>query len=88
MSDPEATKSAEVVSLSGSPIYRHGQPSGWEAPAGEEFLEDISAHIEAHLGLVKSVFHEIISDAVHIDVHFIRPTAVYPVHPPGDIGHE
>lgn len=66
------------MSLSGSPIYRHGEPAAWEAPEGEEFIEEISAHIETHLGPVETVFHEIVSDTVHIDVHFVKPTAVFP----------
>ena len=67
-------KSAQLTSLSGSPIYRHGEASAWEPPKGEEFIEQISAHIEKHLGPVETVFHEIVSDTVHIDVHFVKPT--------------
>lgn len=64
--------------MSGSPIYRHGEASAWESPKGEEFIEQISAHIENHLGPVETVFHEIISDTVHIDVHFVKPTKDFP----------
>ncbi len=74
----EQTKSARVTSMSGAPIYRHGEPSAWEPPRGEEFLEQISAHIEKHLGPVETVFHEIVSDTVHIDVHVVRPTKDFP----------
>jgi hypothetical protein len=38
---------------------------------GEEHIEAISAHLERHLGPVSGVFHEIISDLVHIDVHVV-----------------
>ena len=78
MSKPEASPPAEVVSSSGSPIYRHGEPTPWSAPQGEECLEDISTHVKAHLGPVESVFHEILSDTVHVDVHFVRPTETWP----------
>jgi hypothetical protein len=64
--------------MSGQPIYRHDAPSEWQAPKGEECLEQISNHIERHLGKVATVFHEIISDTVHIDVHFVKPTSEYP----------
>lgn len=74
----EEQKSAQIVSLSGTPIYRHGEPSAWEAAKGEEFIEQISAHIEAHLGPVETVYHELVSDTVHIDVHCVRPTKDVP----------
>lgn len=67
-----------VVSLSGSPIYRHGEEKAWEAPQGEECIEQISAHIATHLGEVETVFHELMSDTVHIDVHFVKPTPEFP----------
>lgn len=66
------------VSLSGSPIYRHGEPRPWTPASGEECVEQISAHIEKHLGLVETVFHEIVSDRVHIDVHIVKPTPDFP----------
>ncbi len=71
MTNDESEKAADLVSLSGSPIYRHGDTSPWAAPSGEEFIQEISAHIEKHLGAVETVFHEIVSDAVHVDVHFV-----------------
>lgn len=74
----EQPKSAQLTSMSGSPIYRHGEASAWESPKGEEFIEQISAHIEKHLGPVETVFHEIVSDTVHIDVHFVKPTKDFP----------
>lgn len=70
--------SAKVVSLSGSPIYRHGEALPWAAPPGEEYIEQISEHIEKHLGPVETVFHELISDKVHVDVHLVKPTDEFP----------
>jgi hypothetical protein len=67
-----------VVSLSGSPIWRHDEPSPWQPVQGEECIEQISSHIEAHLGPVASVFHEVMSDTVHIDVHFVKPVESFP----------
>jgi hypothetical protein len=65
---------AKIVSLSGQPIYQHGEPLPFAGPRGEEFIEEISTHIERHLGPVETVYHEILSDKVHIDVHFVKPT--------------
>ncbi len=72
------TKKSKVVSMGGSPIYHHGEATHWQAPQGEECIEQISSHIEAHLGKVETVFHEILSDIVHIDVHFVKPTSEFP----------
>ena len=74
----ENEKTAKLVSMSGSPIYQHDEAAPWAPPAGEEFIEEISAHITRHLGPVESVFHELVSDIVHIDVHFVKPTAQSP----------
>ena len=69
----------QVQSPGGSKILRHSEPSEWASAHGGESIEEITGHIEAHLGPVKSVFHEIVSDTVHIDVHFVEPTADFPV---------
>lgn len=71
-------KKPDAVSLGGSEIYRHGPESDWEPPAEGDSLEEVPAHIEKHLGKIESVFHEIVSDAVHIDVHIVRPTESFP----------
>lgn len=70
---------SKVVSLSGQPIYLHGEPAPFEPPKGEECIEQISAHIKQHLGEIAWVFHEIVSDTVHIDVFFIKPTEDCPL---------
>jgi hypothetical protein len=67
-----------AVSIGGSPIYHHTEAKPYEPPQGEECIEQISDHIEKHLGKIESVFHEIISDTVHIDVHFVKPTDEFP----------
>lgn len=77
MSD-EHRKAKQVVSLSGSPIYRHGEPLPWAPPSGEAYIEEISSHIEKHLGPIETVFHELVSDRVHIDVHFVKAAKDFP----------
>lgn len=43
-----------------------------------ENLEAIEAHITQHLGEPATVFHELLSTTVHIDVHIVRPTPERP----------
>jgi len=74
----ESENTADIVSLSGNPIYRHDTPTSWVAPRAEEFIEEISNHIERYLGPVETVFHEIVSDTVHVDVHIVKPTLEFP----------
>lgn len=64
-------------SPSGSPIYRHKERERSFEPAvgGGEHAEAVERHFEQHVGPIDSVFHEIISDLVHVDVHLIRPAA-------------
>ncbi len=71
---------SEEKTESGSPIYRY-QPreEKWVPPdMSDSSLEAISAHIEKHVGPISNVWHEILSDLVHIDVHQIAPTADRP----------
>ncbi|HEL7752223.1 TPA: suppressor of fused domain protein [Stenotrophomonas maltophilia] len=66
------------VSPGGSPIMVHSREKDFTPPQGEEHIEAIGAHIERHLGPVSGVFHEIISDLVHIDVHVVPATEEFP----------
>lgn len=62
-------------SPSGQPIYRHeDRERGFEpASADTDTIDAITAHIERHIGEIDKVWHELISDLVHIDVHQIPP---------------
>ena len=65
---------------SGAPIWRH-QPRNkpFEPAAGDaDAIDRIDAHIRQHVGPVALVFHEVVSDLVHIDVHMVEPTAERP----------
>lgn len=64
------------TSESGSPIYRYEQKKrDFEFAIGDsENIDRISDHIEAHIGPVANVFHEMISDLVHIDIHVVEPS--------------
>ncbi len=76
-----ADDKGKVVSVSGHPVehYRDG-PKEIEPPRGETALEAITQHIERHLGRIETVFHELLSDAIHIDVHHILPSRERPYH--------
>jgi hypothetical protein len=72
---------AEEFSKSGSRIYRYeNKETEWKAPTfGEEgWSEKIEDHMESFYGTVDSVFHEIMSDLIHVDVHHIKPTERHP----------
>jgi len=70
------------TSPAGSPIYRHAErTSEFELAIGDEQnIELISDHIQQHIGPVAMVFHELISDLIHIDVHWVKPTEDKPYH--------
>ncbi|MEW4568627.1 suppressor of fused domain protein [Tautonia sp. JC769] len=73
--DPDDPESGLERSASGSPIYRHQPPDrDWSPPESPAlFLEEIEAHLERHIGGVEHVFHEVVSDLVHLDVLLIPP---------------
>jgi hypothetical protein len=67
-------------SRGGSRIFRHGDPLPFRPPQGDPAIEEISDHIGKHLGPVDSVFHEMVSDTVHIDVHIVKPNDESPYY--------
>lgn len=73
---------SEERSEHGDPIYRYNEPEKkWTPPdMSGSSLEAIEAHIKAHAGKVDTVWHEILSDIVHIDVHVVKPTADRPYY--------
>lgn len=66
----------------GTAILRHeARDRDFQIATGDdENIEAISNHIERHIGPVEMVFHEIISDLVHIDIHWVKPTKDRPFH--------
>ena len=73
----EATSHSE----SGAPIFTYSDgEKEWQSPHGEECIEEISNHITAHIGEIDMVYHEVISDTVHIDIHHVKPTLERPFH--------
>jgi len=75
--------SEQEKSASGAPIYRYDdvQPKEFTPATGDwDNISLIADHIEKHAGKVDCVFHEIVSDIVHIDVHWIKPSEEFPYH--------
>ncbi|MEI7028181.1 suppressor of fused domain protein [Paenibacillus sp. y28] len=70
-------------SEAGNPIYKYeDKEREWTPPEyGEEgWSEKIEAHVEKYVGPIDHVFHEILSDLVHIDVYHIKPTEARNFH--------
>ena len=69
------------VSSGGSVLYRHTRAVPREIAVGDsEIIEAVSAHIEKHIGPVEKVWHEIVSELVHLDVHHVKPSVDRPYH--------
>jgi len=72
--------SSDERSPSGSPIQRHRrtnlelQPADHDWPHGDALRN----HLRAHLGTAQDVWHEIVSEFVHIDVQVYEPTPKWP----------
>ncbi|MBB3113833.1 hypothetical protein FHS18_005946 [Paenibacillus phyllosphaerae] len=69
--------SKEELSPSGAPIYRHeARDRELELATGDSAAaEAITAHIEKHIGPVRHVFSEIISDLVRVNILVVEPSA-------------
>ena len=80
--DPEDKIDATVMLSEPGYTIRHvARERDFQLAAGDdENIEAISAHIERYIGPVHKVFHEIISDLVHVDIHWVQPTNAKPFH--------
>ena len=70
-------------SESGQPIYRYENTDHqWKAPVyGDDVLcEKLEEHIEKYIGEIESVFHEVASDTIHLDVYYIKPNELRNCH--------
>jgi hypothetical protein len=74
---------SEEITSGGSRIHRYENhiSKEFEFAIGDgDNIEAISNHIEKHVGKIEFVFHEVISDQVHIDVHWVKPSSDRPYH--------
>ncbi|ELK40376.1 suppressor of fused domain protein [Brevibacillus agri] len=63
----------------GTAIYTYNHQAAFEPLAPMQYVEEIVTHFEAvFAGRDSSVFHEIISDTIHIDVNVMSPTEEEP----------
>jgi hypothetical protein len=60
------------------PILRHREPVAPSGTIAHADDERIVRHLGQHLGASGMVWHEIVSDRIHLDVHAIPPTAARP----------
>jgi hypothetical protein len=76
--DPDDVERSE----SGQPVYRHTERTADDSLASGdgEAIEAISNHIQAHVGPIEMVFHELVSPLVHVDVHHVEPGVDRPWH--------
>jgi len=67
---------------SGSPIYRHkARDREMRAPEDDGIhLEAIEAHLQEHVGKIETVYHEIVSDLIHLDILFLPANPEKPYH--------
>ncbi|OXM14667.1 suppressor of fused domain protein [Paenibacillus herberti] len=68
--------STTTFSASGVPILHHEakeQPAV-EVHENEAYLDLVTSHVESTIGPVTNVFHELLSDHVHLDILFVAPT--------------
>jgi hypothetical protein len=66
----------------GDPIIKYGEREGDFVPptVDDEAMEAIDAHIERFYGKQQMVFHEILSDIIHVDIYHVMPTDERPYH--------
>lgn len=85
----ESTQSTAGNAIAETAKARPGTPNKSQAASNRpvttpehstENLEEIQAHVKKHIGEIDTVFHELVSDFIHLDVLFIKATAERPYH--------
>jgi hypothetical protein len=74
-------ESSNAPNPRGSGVVRHtARERAWEPAGGGEAdtTEAIDRHIQRHFGPITFVWHELVSDLVHIDVHVVEPSPARP----------
>ena len=54
-------------------VYENARPPE-EATGDADLIEAIVAHISKHVGEPDLVFHQLVSEYVHVDIHIVHPT--------------
>lgn len=77
----KACEAVFSVPVSGEVLRHTERTSEFEFAVGDvDTIGRLTTHIEQHIGPIELVFHEIISDLVHIDVHWIKASEERPFH--------
>lgn len=62
-------------------VFHEPRMRDFEPSFGDDDLIDlVTRHFDEHIGEAASVFHELVSDLVHVDVHYIPTTEDRPFH--------
>jgi Suppressor of fused protein (SUFU) len=65
----------------GIPIHRHDEVVDGELAAPDpDLIAAVDAHVTRHIGPPATVYHELVSPHVHVDVHVVAPTDDRPVY--------
>ncbi len=78
---PNAESDSGEIDEEESPIIRHEtrvKPFQPVFESDEETMTAVCAHFAEHIGESPTVYHELVSDLVHIDVHQIPPSEDHP----------
>jgi len=71
----------DARSASGDPILRHDRATTRSAPPPTtQHTELIAEHVSSHLGEITPVFHEMVSDLIHLDINIIQPSPSRPYY--------
>ncbi len=72
----------DEVSPGGSKLLRYPQRTipARSSDGDGDLIDAVSDHMERHIGEIHLVFHEVVSDLVHVDVHWIAPGPNRPYH--------
>ncbi|WP_052342767.1 hypothetical protein [Bacillus sp. EB01] len=76
-------KKRQKVSGSGAPAYKYeSKETKFEGVKDYDFeaKEKLEQHIETYIGKINGVFHEIVSNLVHLDGYHVAPTPEKPFH--------
>jgi len=73
----ELTPPVRETTQGGSEVFRHAvRDREFEAAFGDaDLIGAVEKHIETYIGGDGMVFHELVSDLVHLDVHMVPPTS-------------
>ncbi len=64
-----------ATSSAGTNTYEYSNPKDFELVIGDsDYIDTVTNHVEKYVGKVDNVFHELVSDKVHVDLILVKPT--------------